>query len=167
MTAFIGIDPGGRDTGITAIRGDAVLHHSIVTRAGDDPIPDAAYVRSVVDVVQGIDAWLTLSADQVVIAVEGVTAPNPQLRRRDGNSLTNPAGIIGAAMVLGGIVGRWATAIVVPPGRNGSHVLDAYPAELRPTRGQGRGHDRLRHCRSAFDVARAASFVHRIPGSSR
>lgn len=168
MSAIVGIDPGGRDTGIVAINSrDEVLTHRVLHRETDDVIPDAGYVRQVLHETIGVANWLLLDTDEVLVAVEGVTAPNPQLRRRDGNSLTNPAGIIGAAMVLGGLVGYWTKAIVIPPGRNGSHVLDGYPLELRPTRGKGRGQDRLRHARSAFDVARAARYVAHTTRTSR
>jgi len=52
--------------------------------------------------------------------------------------------------------------VVVPPGRNGSGPMAAYPAKLRPKAGKGRGRDNLRHERSAWDVAGAARMIVRI-----
>jgi hypothetical protein len=57
------------------------------------------------------------------------------------------------ALVFGAIVGRaWTVPLVaINPGRNGSALpLDQYPDPLATT---GKGGDKRRHERSAFDVA--------------
>jgi hypothetical protein len=58
-------------------------------------------------------------------------------------------------IVFGAVLGRdyGVPVVVVPPDGNGSRPMPSYPASLRPARGAAKGHDSLRHERSAYDVA--------------
>lgn len=164
----LGVDPGGKSTGLAVRHGAELLEHATVTRAADE------------DTVRGIGvgpAYLTAVLRRVaelleahgcrLIAVEGVTKPNPHVTRRNGKSLTDPTGILGAAMVLGAVIGAHPEAVIVPPGGNGSRVLALYPLELVGSREAAAGRNRigmgqLRHARSAFDVAGQAGVHARL-----
>lgn len=90
--------------------------------------------------------------DADAVAIEGVQKPSPFMGKSGNVSFTNVNGLLGTAMVLGAVLAA-LPAIVVPPGGNGSDPMGVYPVELRPTRGKGAGGDKLRHERSAWDVA--------------
>ena len=143
--AIIGVDPGGVETGIVLRRGDELLWHATIVER--DP---QAHVNAITRALH--HGFLTVGLD-VTVAVEDVTEPNPHM------GLTNVKGLIGTARILGAVMGFYPCTILVPPGRNGSGPLSAYPLALRPTRGSGRGRDGLRHVRSAWDVAGAAAVL--------
>lgn len=140
----VGVDPGHSETGIVLRLGDELLEHSTVIR---DDEPDGRYV----DRVNAVVNTRSELHKNCLVAVEGVRAPNPHVGR-----VTNVTGLLGTAIVLGGVLAWWPDALVIPPGGNGSGPLAAYPEALRPTRGRGAGKDNLRHERSAWDVAGAA-----------
>lgn len=162
MTASftIGVDPGGRETGIVTVHRDEPLTAKVLVRAGTDDMPGLLYLEQVLTEIadQAAAATLFTGARTWSVAVEGVKRPNPNVKRRDGNSLTDPTGIIGTAIVLGAVLARYGhLAVLVPPGGNGTaRSIHLYPVILRPATGRGKGHDLLRHARSAFDVALAA-----------
>lgn len=143
----LGVDPGGRWTGLVVVeRGRAVARATVErgSRVGDGST-DHDYLD---DVVVELDAAHTRYGVELV-AVEDVRRPVPQA----GHRPTNPAGIIAAAVVLGRVIGwadeRGRPVAIVPPGGHGSSPRAAYPPELR------------RHERSAYDVALAApSTIH-------
>lgn len=139
---FIGVDPGAKETGVVVRTGETIWWQSVLTGT------PAEIVREVRDL------WLDLL--HPILAVEDLNAPNPHV------GMMNPASLIGTAKVLGAILGAFPEAIVVPPGGNGSGPLSAYPEALRPTRGKGAGKDKLRHCRSAWDVSLAAERMMRV-----
>lgn len=154
----LAVDPGGRYCGIVLlVAGDLLEHAEVIDRrkltAAPHELPD------------WLDATLARLTDLAVelrpdvIAVEGVRAPNPHVRRRDGNALTNPTGIIDTAAVYGAIVGTFG-ALTIAPGGNGSLIADAYPASIRSGARLGGPSE---HARSAFDVARTARLRHRHP----
>ena len=168
MTTWLGIDPGGRETGIAVRRGDRLLAWAVTVRRGQDTTPPADYVAAV-----AIDALAAL-------ADAGVAADDPALRvasedvrywpGRSGHHCPacrgthvparNMTGVLGAAIVHGAILARWPATVIVPPGQGhgGLHGL-AYPEPIRPS---GRGHDRARHARSAWDVTyHAETLAHR------
>lgn len=143
---IIGVDPGGRSTGIVVRQGNTLLgSHTFEAPYG---LEGPALIGLCEDI-----AFRELACQRapVRVAVEGLNPPSPHM------GLTNVSGLIGAATVLGAVLSHWPHAIVVPPGGNGSGPLAAYPEALRPRRGKGAGKDSLRHCRSAWDVAGAAS----------
>ena len=149
---LVGVDPGGRYTGLVVRRGDVLVEHHTLVRVGDDDLPTHSCLRTVaLGVIKLFEAH---NADGV--AIEGVQKPSPFMGKSGNVSFSNVTGILGTAMVLGAVLAL-VPAIVVPPGGNGSDPLGAYPVELRPTRGKGAGADKLRHERSAWDVAGAGA----------
>lgn len=136
----LGVDPGGT-TGLVLRRGPDLLWHRTV--AG------------------GWDTVLTVLHDELtdcrfdVCAVEAVVAPGGFAHGK--RAPINLSGLITTAQVAGAVAAWCWTdqfpVVWVPPAHNGQGALEAYPEQLRPTRGQGRGADNLRHERSAFDVA--------------
>lgn len=145
---IVAIDPGGAETGVVVRDRDQCLWFTVVTRDG---MPMADYLAEVVRVVGDPVADLaSTDGEYPLVAVEGLVEPNAHM------GVTSVRGLLDTAKVLGAVLAHWPEAIEVRPGGHGSGSIATYPACLRPTRGQGRGHDRLRHCRSAFDVAHAA-----------
>ncbi len=147
----IGVDPGGATTGVVARRGSDVLAACSISSSDHETL--GAYLEEVLVAVVGYRDTHAAAG----VAVEDALPPNPHL------GISNPAGIIAAAKVLGAVVGLIPDAVIVRPGRHGAPAanrreLEArYPAELigaRETKGTGA----LRHVRSAFDVAGAAAF---------
>jgi hypothetical protein len=162
---IIGIDPGSRETGIVARCGDGTLaFHRLAVRTSTWDLPDTADLCQVNEAVREVraQAWYRIGEQQdTILAIEGLTHPNPHV------GMANVLGALGTAMVLGAVLDCWPGAIVVPPGQHGAGPLGVYPAALRPTRGQGRGHDRLRHCRSAWDIAFTAEQTLRMQQRGR
>lgn len=157
----LGVDPGAKDTGICVIRGREVLACHTVHTEGELFPADRLYLRQVV---------LTLSRyfdrcdpnEPTLVAVESITKPNWHMGR--GGAAANPTALLATAEVLGAVLAHpWPVPIVaVPPGKNGSQPLGAYPQELvsaaerRAKNWQLKvGGGKLRHQRSAFDVALA------------
>lgn len=153
MTWVLGIDPGGKETGVVILNSkDDVVYYHVVQRLGEPNV--SAYARRVI--AELTRACTPFPGVELLVAVEGVRPPNPHL------GTTNVQGLLDAARVLAAIQAEWPDAIEVPPGGNGSGPINAYPECLRPTRGSGKGKDRLRHCRSAFDCALAGRRLARV-----
>lgn len=179
----VGVDPGGRHTGIAVI--DTTAEPTRPVRGIDDvwrtPIPallssttvarpdvegepltyvPAAYLHDVnaaiLEAVRAPESVRGWAGDVDLIAVERVETPKGFAGGK--RHTIDPAGLIAASIVLGAVLGRsWGIPVVaVRAGGNGHALpLDRYPAPLATA---GKGHDRRRHERSAYDVAvRAAS----------
>jgi len=144
----VGVDPGGRQTGVVTRRGERLFYGATVTRE----VPMPAYVAEVVDTIRRA-CGMAPGGDLLVVAVEGVNAPSPHL------GLTNVAGLLDTAMVLGAVLHAYPEAVVVPPGGHGSAPLATYPSAL-VGKGEVVGTGKRRHMRSAWDAAGAA----RVPG---
>ncbi len=144
----VGVDPGGRWVGLVVRQGNVLLEHHTLTRVGNDDLPGSDMLRTVslavIALYEGHDAD--------AVGIEGVQKPSPFMGKSGNVSFTNINGLLGTAMVFGAVLSV-LPAIVVPPGGNGSAPMGVYPVELRPTRGKGAGSDKLRHERSAWDVA--------------
>lgn len=138
----LGIDPGGHETGVVVRRGRQVLAGELVTA---EKGMCAGYLREVVGAVS------TLAAEHSIafLAVEDLVHPNPHL------GLANVAGLMDTAQVLGALRVYFPLLILVRPGGHGSAPLASYPLELVGVR-EKRGTGRMRHLRSAFDIAGAA-----------
>jgi hypothetical protein len=165
MATWLAVDPGARETGIVLVRdpdraGEALLHHQVLARADNEAVHD--YARRIVHRLAdlGLDR---LDQPELLLAVEGVVAPNPHL------------GTVGVghqqdtAVVFGAVVGWAFHAVVVRPGRHGKHPLAAYPPQLVGPREKGpygSSSNPLRHCRSALDVARAAPRFARLQAAA-
>lgn len=163
-------DPGGRWTGLCVRSGRDVLAHEVLTRDADEDGPRGIGVGPVY-IGQVVDRYAELAAQYGVElrALEGLRKPNPHNRRRDGNSLIDVTGVLGAAAVYGGILRAYPDATVIPPDSHGSKVLGAYPLELvGPRERTGAnwklrtGTGTLRHARSAYDIAGAADLHARM-----
>lgn len=162
----LGIDPGGRQTGVVVVEGDQPVDGTVAVFIRGDVEPCVAYARRVGDwlferyeiSLSGPDCGIDL------VAIEGVVAPTPHM------GLSNPAGIVDTGVVFGAL---WADltfhdppsfpAVEVAPGGHGEQRARLYPAALRgraPLAGDPGG-DR-RHVRSAYDVALAGRTQHRI-----
>jgi hypothetical protein len=140
-----GVDPGGRNVGIAARRGDELVDFCVLERKGISEIPDAAWLEEVcgaaVEYHEGFGGR---------VAVEGVRPPTGfKYGRRDP---INFAGLIGTSMVLGAIQALLPDAIVVAPAQHGTAPLSTYPDRLVGDREQV-GYGRYRHARSAWDIA--------------
>ena len=163
----IGVDPGGRYAGIVVRRGsDTLVDRTVLDRRHDrnsdlgldDVLAWARFVAVTVD-------DLRVAHGALWVAAEGVKAPSPHVRRRDGNALTNVAGILDTAVVLGALGLAFVDLIVVDPGGNGALPDYAYPEAIRSgTRGLG---GPPVHARAAWDVAGAAIWRHRTSTASR
>lgn len=157
MTGFcvVGVDPGFRQSGVIARRGNEVLDHGVISREGEGP-PDGPYVGRVLQAVSDARRRFAGSGGDrpdVLVAVEGVIKPNPHM------GLTDVTGLLGAAVVLGGVLAIWPDAVVVRPRRHGRGGQLAYPAELWGEREGPEGQGWRRHCRSAWDVSLAAEQI--------
>lgn len=155
----LGCDPGGRTTGLVVRSGSVLLDHALVAR-GDDL---HAYL---LDVVQTIDQ-LDHDHAPARLAVEDLVDPNPHL------GLANVRGLIDTAQVIGAIRLTWSDCHMVRPDRHGAvpkgwapgPQLDAwmrqqYPADLLGPKEIGGAYTgRLRHARSAWDIAGVALTV--------
>lgn len=155
MRAVVGIDPGGRNTGLVVMVDGRLAGGTVIVRKGKDPLPDAAYLLEVLEMASGyVDAGDNASRGLgAIVAVEGLTKPTG-FRASGGKGLLNPLDLAGPAMVIGAVLAHWPGAIIVPPGGNGSKPLYSYPPEIQPRAG-GKGSDRNAHARSAWDIALA------------
>lgn len=156
----LGVDPGGRDTGLAVVDTSAggtstppLLASATVHRLDRGPLeqPGRAYLTDVLaaslDLVRRFEVKL--------IAVEAVRKPKGHAAGRKGH-LIDPAGLMGTAVVFGAVFGRsWTVPVIaIQPGGNGTYLpLGRYPAPIGTT---GKGNDKRRHERSAYDVAVAA-----------
>ena len=170
----LGIDPGGRWTGLCIRLGSAATAHQVITRAGDEDVVRGigvgpVYIADVMAAIAALEIQVATAypAGPPLIAVEGVTRPNPHLNRANGRALTDPTGILGTAMILGAVLATYPNAVIVPPGHNGERPLSTYPTVLVAARELAHGANRvgggiLRHARSAFDVAGQAGMHARL-----
>ena len=157
-SVVVGIDPGGRDTGIVAISPDGTVRTAAVTNPGELlPLP-AGYIA---DVLAAIRDFTDNGQTHAIIRVEDVKRPNWHVAKdAKRGAATNPTGLLATAQVLGAIRGAYRNAELVPPGGNGSKPLGAYPEALvgpgeRSKQGWELrvGTSKKRHLRSAWDIA--------------
>lgn len=158
---MIGVDPGGRQTGLVVRYGNACLAADLITRDGPEVFPGPDYLAEVVEAIGGLVVYASQDLPELAgagwprIAVEGVVHPNGHVR------MINAAGLLGTATVLGAVLAHFPAALVVPPAGNGAGPRSAYPAALWPPT-EKRGTGRRRHLRSAWDIAEAGAFLARL-----
>lgn len=154
----LGIDPGGRETGCVVLDGDAPVWHDVLERADDESMHDYAHG------VGALMRTMVRSSDVELVCIEGLVSVVPHVRDRP----INPTGLLQAAVTFGAcyaLIRDQALSValeVVRPDKFGSAPLQTYPDSLigpRETKGTGR----LRHARSAYDVALAGRRQHRHP----
>lgn len=158
VPVIVGVDPGGRQTGIVVRYGSSCLAADLLTREGPEMFPKSDYLAEVVDAIGGLLLYASQAAPDAGwprVAVEGVVHPNGHVR------MINAAGLLGTATVLGAVLAHYPAALVVPPSSHGAGPRTAYPAALWPP-SEKRGAGRCRHLRSAWDIAEAGAFLARL-----
>ncbi|EGD24683.1 hypothetical protein HMPREF0724_11801 [Prescottella equi ATCC 33707] len=160
-TVVLGIDPGGRSTGLCLIIGRDVVEHQVVVNAAEKMLPiELTYVHEVLGAMATMVERTALVVD-VTIAVEDVVRPSWHMK---GRAAADPSALLATAQILGACVAFDPTmrTVLVRPRGNGSRALGEYPtalvsaAERRKDGWRTRiGTGQLRHARSAYDVALA------------
>jgi len=143
----VGVDPGGSWTGIVVRRGGDAVWVDACHRGPS--MTDAAwfgYLRQVLDAA--VAEARSLAGGAGLVAVEDVVAPNPHVR------VTNVGALLATAKVVGMVLTLHPSAVLVRPGGHGSAPLSSYPPNLVGGRERA-GAGRLKHARSAYDVAGA------------
>jgi hypothetical protein len=153
----LGVDPGAKATGVVVRYGNELAYGTTALRDKGEPVEE--YAAGVVKLAAGItERFADTLVGRPLVAIEAVLAPN--VWNNGDRAVLHPQSVMDTCTVAGHIAG-WATAERIEvewvrPGHNGQGFMGAYPVALRPTRGKGAGKDRLRHLRSAWDVAGAA-----------
>lgn len=151
----LGVDPGGRHTGIAlSDRVSGEDSGMVITRDAGETID--AYAARAAKTITGLLATVDLCA------VEGWRHPNPHL------GIANMTGLLDAVFVAGYFTAEAASStvvVLVPPGGHGSSPLAAYPHRLVGP-GETTGTGKLRHARSAHDIARAGLVIYRQQGAA-
>lgn len=173
----VGVDPGARSTGLAVIDttrnagmiATPFLAASItVERTDDRPLLEvpAEYLLRVNAAV--VDAVREFAGE--LVAVERVRRPSWHVARGSksgrGGAAADPSAIMATGIVFGAIAGRaWTVPLVaIPPDGNGRVLpLDRYPVPLATT---GKGNDKRRHERAAYDVATAGPQVARFAAAT-
>lgn len=149
----VGVDPGGASTGVVVRHGSRLVDGCTLHR---DTQTTPAYLAEVAAAVLG---YVSVH-HATVVAVEDTVPPNPHL------GVSNPAGIIATAQVLGAVLLAVPDAVLVPPAGHGRRssgrveLLARYPVELVGVREQ-HGTGGMRHMRSAWDIAAAGALLAR------
>lgn len=155
---WVGIDPGGRFTGIVVRQGSELLGWMLIRRELDEGALGVGpqYIAAVVGAVTNLKY-----AAGAAVAVEALNAPTGF--RNGKREPINPGHAMAAAMILGGVLAAFPHALLVPPGDNGAGSLSTYPDDLVTKRERIAGLNRkagdsadIHHCRSAWDVAGTA-----------
>lgn len=158
---ILAFDPGGRETGLCVRHGSQALSVAVVARVGrisNATLVDRDYLRRI---DAAVDRCVFGAGCVDVVAIEGVNAPTPHM------GVTNPSGVIAAAVVVGWLLARHTGAVLVAPGGHGAAPLAAYPPSLVGARETGvYGTGVLRHARAAYDVAAAAAWTLRVDGAA-
>ena len=152
MPIMLGVDPGGQHTGVVLRRGRDVLRAGTCERDLDEKVHRYAH-RVALEVLEWHTAGALEHGDRVHLAVEGVVEPSPHM------GLTNVRGLLDTAVVFGALAATYPGLIVVRPGGNGSAPLRSYPAVL-VGENERKGTGKLRHVRSAYDVAGAGALLY-------
>lgn len=152
MTArvVVGVDPGGRMTGIAARCGDSLLGHELVVRRTRGVFPSPMFLR---EVCERVYAWtLAWPEVKVILAIEGI---HDRQRRPKPEERDDLGGLIALGQVVGALEVWFPHAVLVPPDGHGRNLLATYPPELVDPEELARliGDGPLQHCRSAWDVA--------------
>jgi hypothetical protein len=159
---WVGVDPGGRSTGIVVRHGYDLLGWMILDRTDDDDEGRSIGVGA--PTIQAVNAAITnalaTAGPGAHLAVEGVTPP---VGFKDGKrEPIDPRDTIATGVVLGGILAAHPDAVVVRPNSHGRGTLAAYPEGLITPAERRHGLNRKagksaseRHARAAWDVAGA------------
>lgn len=130
--------------------GRAVIRAVLVVNS-DAPVLSAEYLAEVIDMAEDCAVWRSHfdpPSTGRLVAIEDIVHPSPHL------GLANMEGLLHTAQVLGALRSTFPAAVLVRPGGHGSAPLASYPPELVGDR-EPKGTGKLRHARSAWDVAGA------------
>lgn len=149
----LGIDPGGHCTGLV-LRVGGLAHWAELVTNDTRGITDD-YLAEIIDAATLAVSGALGSVD--FVAVEDVVAPGGFAH--GAVAFVNVKGLLDTAQVIGALRwwGRCSTnrLVFVAPCGHGSAPLATYPAQLvGPNEPKGTG--KLRHARSAWDIAGAA-----------
>lgn len=150
----VGIDPGGRWTGLIARQGDELLDHAVLEHSGGGGgMVSAEYLVAVV-------GWVAHWVDEMEAEIVGIEEATPPSWRIDGEvSPMAPGSLIGLGQVIGAVQAYYPDAIVVP--QSGTAPLSTYPKALVGPRERTGTGGKLRHARSAWTVAGGAASLAR------
>lgn len=156
----LGIDPGGQTIGWVIRRGLTLLDHGLIER----PEGLATYEWAIsagqrLNLAAYVPHAPELRRAESIIAIEDVIPPNPHA------GMMRPGDLIAVSMVAGALFARFPDAVIVRPGKHGSHPLGTYPPVLVGA-GERKGTGKLRHARSAWDIAAAGVFAHQTESRS-
>lgn len=156
MNVVLGVDPGSTTTGFVVRDGEEVVSWLLAERP--DGEGDLAYLQRVGTTFVIVAAKLT----DPLVGIETVQKPN--VWHGGKRQVLDPQPMIITGMAAGVVVGlalqRCWHVVMVPPAKNGSSPLPAYPSVLVGERERS-GTGKLRHARSAWDVAGTAARLHR------
>ncbi|QWS68239.1 RuvC-like resolvase [Gordonia phage VanLee] len=166
MAVILGVDPGSRWCGLCVREGRRLLGFEVIENPERVTFPASnAWVGQV---LAAVSARIGEFGPDCV-AVELLSKPSWHVG--GGRAAANPSEVIATAQVLGAVQSL-DTAIPVrlcPPGKMGSGPLGSYPVDLvspaeqrAPNWKMRVGKGRLRHARSAWDVAGHGALVHRV-----
>lgn len=165
---IVGVDPGGRTTGL-AVRDTKLdtdqgyVTHQLVARTGNNLLPvwaDRTWSTYAHNVLRSIDRLLADAAESdrgpVELAVETLHTPSGFAKGKPAPLNRNQlGGLMGTCGILVVVLARWPNAGIIAPGGHGSAGQIAYPPQIRKP--EHVKVDVLRHCRSAWDVTHAYS----------
>ena len=145
---IVGVDPGGKHTGIVVRTPEGLHRWTLITRTS----PLDWYLGEIVDAVTETRDFarnLILLDNHTdfrlpTLAVEDLNPPAPQM------GIISVRALLDTAQVIGAIAGRYVITRI-PPGGHGSAPNAAYPEAL-----QGPPTGKMRHVRSSWDIAGAA-----------
>ena len=147
---IIGVDPGGRESGLVVRERDGTCLEAVLVLR-DDGADIQEYVTDFAASLIGlVDEY-----DVDAVAVEGYKPPNPHM------GMINVAGLLDACAVCGAALAAPIRVVtyLVTPGGHGAAPLQAYPSQLIGKR-EKKGTGLLRHCRSAWDIAGIGMVMH-------
>ena len=152
----VGIDPGGKSTAVVVLVDGVMTHHETFTRPKGGDLNE--YVRETSRAIGLVidESPAVYEAPWPVVAVEQVNRPNPHL------GMINPQGAMDTSRMIGALVASVqcnaaGNVYMIEPNKHGSGPLASYPPELVGPREKGvYGSGKLRHERSAYDVALTA-----------
>lgn len=159
----LGVDPGGQSTGMVVRDRDRLVGWHLCSR-GHQPIAD--YIDQLLGMAVDLAHDTADAGGLDLIAIEGLNDPSPHMGMTSVRGLIDTATVIGALLAWSGIDGD-PLGLLVDPGGHGSAaeglgragLLACYPHQLVGDR-EDKGAGRLRHVRSAWDVAAAGARQH-------
>lgn len=176
---ILGIDPGGNTTALVLKQGPNCLDMQLIGKEkGQDPEDYALAVACHVNAA--LHDYREAGYPAPLVRVEKVVPPSPYVKdgRKTRKSMMHPKDLIGVTLTLGAILAELVTAgehvdplivgiELVRPAKHGHtprslkpgkyldrYMAQNYPAYCLPDKPGTAYQDRLRHARSAWDIAK-------------